>query len=428
MGLEEIVKEIIYRKSYNAKKGIEAVKQVYDDSDTEKDAIKKATDRVLREIEEHPDMPVVDFLKMIQEEQELPTDIVVETTKQIPDIKSEKIAAEAVEELDLNAPQITEIIQEADVSLKTAQKMISQIPDKKVKEEQQKELNRRQEQEALEQLQGIYDSCGDMNDIQLVEEISQVKISERTDKIEEKIRQIVAKKMAFDCMQFGGPKIPTMSQIVPLSDMLEADIPSLIEKEYKGLREDFDQKGTQYYKYGDQEKMLVKMKILDNIAKTVARNFEEVGDISVPQSEQMKNLSDNEIDIFIEQVRKFCKVEKLSDADLERIRKQVRGEASVELDDIVRMLQKMRPSDRERYIEMFKMEIEKGDKQTIQEKELDQGIYVLQKQIRKLPTKEAIKTSNMMAQMLKEREEAKELMRKTKNRGPIQTDGDTIEI
>ena len=78
MGLEEIVKEIIYRKSYNAKKGIEAVKQVYDDSDTEKDAIKKATDRVLREIEEHPDMPVVDFLKMIQEDQELTTDIVVE--------------------------------------------------------------------------------------------------------------------------------------------------------------------------------------------------------------------------------------------------------------------------------------------------------------------------------------------------------------
>ena len=77
-------------------------------------------------MEEHPDMPVVDFLKMIQEEQELPTDIVVETTKQIPDIKSEKIAAEAVEELYLHAPQIPEIIQEADVSLKTAQKIRSQ--------------------------------------------------------------------------------------------------------------------------------------------------------------------------------------------------------------------------------------------------------------------------------------------------------------
>lgn len=424
MGFEEIIKELLDRKRYTVQEGLEAVKQVYDDSDTEKEAIKKATDRVLKEIEEHPDMSVVDFLKMIQEEENLPTDIVIETTKQIPDIKPERLAAEAVKELDLDSPQIKEIIQEADVSLNTAQKMVSQIPDKKVKEEQQRELDKRKEQETLEQLQNIYDSCEDMNDIQLVRKISQIKISERTGKIEEKIRHIVAKRTALDYMQFGGPKIPTMAQIISPAEMLEIDFPFLVEKESQTIKNESDIDETKYHAYGAKEKWIVKMKILDNIAKNIARNFEEFGDINVPQLEQMKNLSDEELEIFVDQIKSSCKEEKLSDTEIERIKRQVRGEKSVELEDIVRIFQKMKPSDRERYLEMVKEDMQKKEEKTNQEEELEESVYTLQKQIGKLPKEEGIRIANMMSQMLREREEAREMIKNVKKIDTTQSDGD----
>lgn len=417
MSLVDFIMEILNRRVENKmQERVEAVKGVYDESETEKEAIKRATDRVIKEIEANPDMPVIEFLKMIQEEEKLPTDILVEATKQIPDVKSETVTVKAVEELDFASKEIKEIIEEADISLNTAQKMAAQIPDETIKREQQEELEKKQEQKTLQQLQKIYDTCEKMNDNQLVQEIRKVKIDTKTNKIEEAIKHIIAKKTALDCMRFGGPKIPTMAQVISPVEMLEMNFPFLVEKEYKSIKKAYDEQGKEYHEYGVAEKRMVKKKILENIAKTVAKNFEEIGDISVPQSEQMGSLNKEEIEIFTDAVKKFCKREQLSDIEIERIHRQIKGDTSNELEDVIRMLEKMKPIERERYVSMFKKQMTENDEKTMQEKELDAAIYALQQQIKKLPNEDGIQTATMITNMLQERQVAKNMIKNLKNR------------
>lgn len=415
MSLVDIIKEMLNRTVEDRmQEGVEAVKDVYTETETEEEAIQKATDRVIKEIEARPDMPVIEFLKMIQKEEKLPTDIVVEATKQMPDVASERITVEAVKELDLGATEIKSIIEEADVSFNTARRMADEIPDEMIKREQQKELEKKQEQETLKQLQKIYDTCEGMNDNQLVHEIKKIKVAVGTKKIEEKVKHIVARRTALDCMEYGGPKIPTMAQLVSPVEMLEINFPFLVEKEYQSIRRQYDEQGKEYHEYDVKEKWILKMKILDNIARIVARNFEEIGDISVPQSEQMRNLSDEELKIFTASIKSFCKKEQLNEAEVERIKKQVRGDTSAELEDVIRMLERMKSADRERYVLMFKEQIQEKDEKTKQDTELNEAIYTLQQQIKQLPKEDGIKTATMMSQILQEKQEAREMIKKNR--------------
>ena len=406
MSLTDFIKEILSRKKMQKK--VEGVKDVYDEEEDEKESIQRATDRVIKVIEAHPDMPVIEFLKMIQEEEKLPGDIVVEATKKIKDEQ----AAEAVKELDFASKEITSIIEEADISLNTAQKMVEQIPDEKIKKEQQRKLEKRKEQEILEQLQKIYDNCEEMNDNQLIQEIEDIEIAQKSSKTEEKIKHIIAKKIALDYMQFGGPKISTMARVISLEEMLEMNFPFLVEKEYQSISKEYDEKRKRYHEYDTKGKELLKKKILEHIARMVAENFEEIGDIRVPQSEQMRNVTKEELEIFIEAVKNSCKKEELSEVEVERIKKQVRGDTSTEIDDVIRMLDKMKPADRERFVARFKEEMQENEEKTEQERELDGAIDTLQQQIKKLPIEDGIQAATMMSQMLQERQEAREMIKK----------------
>ena len=102
MGLNDRLKKV-FGKTDRAKmlQRIEAVKDTYNEAETKKEAIQNAVDRIVREIETSPNMPVIEFLKMVQKEENLSNDIIVEVTKQILDIKPEKTAVEIVEKINL---------------------------------------------------------------------------------------------------------------------------------------------------------------------------------------------------------------------------------------------------------------------------------------------------------------------------------------
>ena len=90
MKLPKIIK---VRKEKRMKQRLETVKDIYHKSETEKEAIQKATTRVIEEIDKHPDMSIIEFLKLIQEEEKLSIDIIVEVTKQLSEAKPEKTVA-----------------------------------------------------------------------------------------------------------------------------------------------------------------------------------------------------------------------------------------------------------------------------------------------------------------------------------------------
>ena len=292
MKLADLVRKVmpnfnikVDKEQKRLEQGVVAVQNVYEKSESQKEANEKAMNIVIDTIQTHPEMPVGEFLKMVQEKTALSDNSLVEIIKQMPDIKSEKATVEAVKKVDLASDAITEIIQEAPVSPVTAQKLAEQIPDEEVQKEQQAEIERKvreeqikreqdKEKKIISKLDEIYDNCEGINDAILVGDISKLNIERKTEKISERLKQIVAKKVAIDCMKFGGPKLPTLMKIMPATEMLEEDLPALVETEYQKDKAEYEEDEKEYYRYNAERKKMVKGKILEKIAKEVACNFE----------------------------------------------------------------------------------------------------------------------------------------------------------
>ena len=442
MSLMDLVYKIIpqlnknYKEKEKLQEGVVAVQNAYDESDTKKEANQNAMNTVIETIQEHPEMPVGEFLKMIQQNTDLSDSSLVEIIKQIPDVKSEEATVEAVKKVDLASEAITEIIQEAPVSTVTAQKIAEQIPDKDIQKEQQAKIERwveeeqrkqflEKEKEIVSQLEEIYDTCDEMNDNMLVEKINKLHIKTRTEKINEKLKHITAKKVALDCMKYGGPKIPTMMQIMPATDMLEANLPFLAEKEYNKIKSIYDEEGKDYHVYETKEKKLVKEKILENIARKVAKNFEEMGDISVPQIEQLRNLNEEEVQVFIDTVKTFCHTEQLNEEDVDRIKRQLKGDTVEEWENLKRMLEKMKPKNREIAVRNFLQVLKSNEEKTEEQKELDKIISEIGIYIKKLPNEKKINTARAIHDVLEQQQEAINMWKKHKYSEELEAEEDS---
>lgn len=419
MNLKDLVNKIKpsfnYKKNSEQKrleKGVVAVQNVYEQSESQKEANKKAMDIINAIIQANPKMPADEFLKMIQENTELSDASIVEIMKQM---KSEDVLVDTAKKVDLDSEAIVEIIQEANVSPVTAQKLAEQIPDEEVQKEQQAEIERRAKEEQrkreqekenkiLSKLGEIYNNCESINDVVLVDDISKLNIENKDERINSILKQIVAKKIAIDCMNFGGPKLPTMMKIIPATEMLEEDIPSLVENEYKKVKEVYDEEEKEYYEYNTERKKMVKGKILENIAKEVARNFEEIGDISIPQIDALKNLSEEEIKIFVNAVKKPGHQIEIGEDDIKMVEKQLRGGSIGELENLQMMLGKMKSNDRERAVSGFiqQLKVNKSKEQ----QELDLAISDIGAKIRRLPMEKQLDTAKAISDILDQQYQA----------------------
>lgn len=312
------------KEELKLQKGINTIQTIIDKSN-EDDVKKNIITATINEIQSHPEMPVGEFMKLLQEKTELSDSDLVAIIKQIPDILSEKATIDAVEKTDLPSAAITQIIEEAPISPNTAQEIAKQIPDEEIQKEQEEKLKKVLEKQNISKLNSIYDNCEDVNDIQLVKFIDELAIDNKTDKINDLIISIIAKRTALDCMLFGGPKLPTLMKIIPAIDLLEADLPLLSEIEYQKLKEEYDGKNKKYRILGEQEKQVIKTKLIENIAKKVAKDFKEIGDINIPQTEQLKDLSEDESQIFISTVINSCYKEHINEEDMVKLQQQLSG-------------------------------------------------------------------------------------------------------
>lgn len=432
MNLVYKIMPILNKKHSNQDKlqeGVIAVQNVYDESDTKKEANQNAMKMVIETIQTHPDMTVEElgeFLKMIQNNTDLSDNSLVEIVKQMPDVKSEEATVEAVKKLDLASEAITEIIQEAPVSTVTAQKIAEQIPDKDIQKEQQAEIEKKleeeqkekqlaQEKETISYLKNIYNDCDKIEDNKLIDMIRGLKIETRTEKIDEKLQHIIAKRAAILFMRFGSAKLPTWMAIMPATDMLEANLPDLIEKEYQKVKIDYDENEDEYRTYGKKQKKEVKKMLLENIARKVAENFEEIGDISVPQIDQLRNLDEEELNDFINTVKNFCHTEQIGEDDIDRIQRQLNGDTIEDWENLNRILEKMKPKDREIAVRDFLKLLKSNEKKTQTQKQLDEVIEDIEINIKKLPSDKRLSTAKAILGVLEEKQEAINMWKKHKN-------------
>ncbi len=367
MGLNDRLKKV-FGKTDRAKmlQRIEAVKDTYNEAETKKEAIQNAVDRIVREIETSPNMPVIEFLKMVQKEENLSNDIIVEVTKQILDIKPEKTAVEIVEKINLPSRDILEIIKLPDVSLEAAKKMAEEIPDEVLQKQERQRLEKierdrreaekvKKEKEIKKKLKEKYKTCEKIKGSDLVEELKMLQRKTESEEIHTIIKRVLARKAAIEWRRSGTTRVASIAQVISPEEMLEEDFSELMGEEFKDIKTKQQYQGLKEYEYREED---LQNLILSEIAKKVAGIYNRVGIIDVPQLEKMKELTEQQEEDFVSQVKQYVDVKLRDSLDLEKIKQQFRGIEIDELGELRELVEKIPEKDRKEYIRTLKFTIQ----------------------------------------------------------------------
>lgn len=397
-------------------KTVETVQSVIEETDSEKEiARKKAIEVALKEIQENKDMPAGKFMQMLQEKTSLTDEDLVTIITQLPDVKSEKATIAAVQSTSLSPENITSIVKEADISLDTAEKIVNEIDNEAIQKEQQAIIAAEREQQILSKLSEIHKKCDSIEDPKLVEFIEKLDIKDYTTDINKKLMAIISKRTALDCMKFGGPRLPTLTRILPAEDMFEADLPFLAFSDYKALKVKFDDDDKKYTEFTDSTKKLIRAKILEEIAKKTAETYDSTGNFFLPQTEKFKKLSNDDIHLFEKTVKTYSK--DFDKSAGRRLRRQLSGEAATELHDLNRMLEKMNPAARDLALQKIVALLQNDlltNKSSKMNNELSNTLEEIELAIRKLPAKSQLLAAQTILDTLNQRNEATLLLKNAK--------------
>lgn len=411
MAVFDKIKNLLKRKRMQQR--LDTVKNAYEEPETERESIKKATEIVLKLIEENPNMSAIELLKKIQEEDDLPNRILVETAKQLPEVRSEKAAVKAVEELDISSKGIQEILEHVDVSTDNAEKIAKQIPNEKIQEQEMKKIaeqrklereekrrreeeRKRQQTEAFKkQLRKTYINCDDKNTVTLASEFKRIRDENDSEELEKMMMQIFSRKAAIEIKHVGSAKIPTIVSVIPPEDLLQHNFSKLVEGEFESIKDKGKYPGEKEY-----SENILQEQILKEIAKNVAKNYEELGIIDIPQSEAMSQITNAQEIFFIDQLETYgCEIE-----DKEKVKRRIRGIKEYNENDLITMFRRMNEDEKEEYMEELKLQRRYGKQKKLPPK-VEQEISKLHVMLEGLSEEDALDII----------EEAKENIQEIKN-------------
>lgn len=429
MGLNDRLKKV-FGKTDRAKmlQRIEAVKDTYNEAETKKEAIQNAVDRIVREIETSPNMPVIEFLKMVQKEENLSNDIIVEVTKQILDIKPEKTAVEIVEKINLPSRDILEIIKLPDVSLEAAKKMAEEIPDEVLQKQERQRLEKierdrreaekvKKEKEIKKKLKEKYKTCEKIKGSDLVEELKMLQRKTESEEIHTIIKRVLARKAAIEWRRSGTTRVASIAQVISPEEMLEEDFSELMGEEFKDIKTKQQYQGLKEYEYREED---LQNLILSEIAKKVAGIYNRVGIIDVPQLEKMKELTEQQEEGFVSQVKQYVDVKLRDSLDIEKIKQQFRGIEIDELGELRELVEKIPEKDRKEYIRTLKFTIQNKKEEPLAQ-EVENQLAHLRDELKALKEGDAVEIlEDARAEVKDRRKQRREEARQ--NNGITQSD------
>ena len=282
----------------------------------EKDPMDHTAEEIMQILRTHPDIERA-ILANILEHDKIPDKIFEKTAIKISESEEipNSVITDVVQRNDTNISDesINRIIEEGNIDVKERIKLIKNVEDEKIVEE-----NVRNE------LKILYKVCKEKKDYEVVERVDKLKelLNENkvSPEIQNLIRQVVAKKMAENYYSDTkkGTRIYGLSKIMPVENMIEDDISSIVEQEYKKIEE------ARGKKIGRFDKKELKKQILIEMGKNVAYKYEESGVFIIPQSENMKNINKEEEETFIKSIQTYSR-KQLSKQEVIDIDEQVRG-------------------------------------------------------------------------------------------------------
>ena len=382
--LKEFGERLLHRQDKTTKV-VNQIDEVYKKSledDEIKDAEQSAAQKVIEYVRKNPEN-ATEILKGILEKEEIPNKVFEKTATTISKMDEipDKIIPKAVADSEVDVPDqiIENIIENGDVNRKEKIELINNLENEELKQKQ-----------VEEELKQIYENCSDTNESELVHKLEMTKIVQKNSSIKKLEQAIIAKKMAVNYKRFGGTKISTLSRYLSEEEMIEINLPEMVYEEYKKISEK-DEKNK-------VDKSNLKVQILEEIAKKVANNYQEIGDFVIPQSKNMTQLTRKEEDKFIKAIETYVR-KKLKGTDVTSIRDQIRGrDANMQLKQYIEKMRKLLKSQLEIFINNTEELVENNEELTVYKELKDSGIIGNLQKLTDNKRKDYIKVLNYAVQ------------------------------
>ena len=282
----------------------------------EKDPMDHTADEIMQILKTHPDIERA-ILANILENEKIPDRIFekvatrISKDEEIPD----SVIPEAVNKADtsISMESINNIIENGEVNARDRIELIKQVEDTKSKKEGVKSELRR-----------LYEDCEKKRDAEVTERIDEiVSILERKDidkEVKEWMQTVIAKKMAenFYSDTKQGTKIFTFTKIEPIEDMIEKDIATEVETEYKKIEE------NQHPKNGRFSKKEFETQLYKELGKQIGIRYEDTGVFIIPQSNNIKKMDEEQKNKFIKSIQTYSRKQLTKDEIID-IDEQIRG-------------------------------------------------------------------------------------------------------
>lgn len=276
--------------------------------------------------------------EMIAKSDKIPKEAKGEMLLKLIKEDSPEVAVEVAQNVSLPDNALEDIIMAPEVGIKDAEDLVTGIEDDEKRKKVQENID-------IAKLRNIYNKCEEINiEEKFIENLLRVleTIENKSSAVKEMLNKVVAKRMALDVLRYGNSKLNRFSKVIPPIEMLEINLPKLVRAEYeKILLKDKDLKT----KYPYDERCLKNM-IIEQVGKAMAEQYLSQPAVSrvlvPPNSDAIRNLTEDEEDVLIESVKIACKGIKVKGIELEKLRNQLHGiigsEEAIELKDKLDLL------------------------------------------------------------------------------------------
>ena len=338
MKLTNKIRNILGRN--DAKRLAEGIANTYTENKVsgEEHPIDSTVEKIMDIIKENNNPETIrEVLRRILEKEEIPNRVFEKTAREISKDKEipNDFITEVVEESKTNVPDsvIATIVDESDMNTEQRLQLMKNVEDKKILEQRMKN-----------ELIILYKNCKEKRDNEVVERIEEIKSfldGETNEEIDVLVQKVIAKKMAENYYSDikKGTKIYTLSKIIPVEEMIEIDLPSKVQEEYR-KKEEIEGKKEGRFNKDDLTAM-----ILREMARNIVKKYEETRTFIIPQSDNMRNLDKKQEQDFINAIEVFFGQE-LSQQEVTNIEGQIRGTRG-NLEELLKQIRKI-PEERKR--------------------------------------------------------------------------------
>ena len=313
----------------------------------EKDPMDHTADEIVQTLKKNP-YKRKDILAKVIDNKKIPDEMLPKLATRIskdPEIPDSVIPA-AVNSADtsISIESINNIIENGEVNARDRIELIKQVEDSSSKKEGVKS-----------ELKRLYKECYIKKDAEVTERIEEIVAilnkKDIDDDVKEWTQTVIAKKMAenFYSDTKQGTKIFTFTTIEPIEDMIQKDIASEVENEYKKIEEKNQPKEGRFNK----EKF--ETQLYNELGKQIGIRYEDTGVFIIPQSDNIKKMDEEQKTKFIKSIQTYSR-KSLTKDEIIDIDEQIRGiseNSQMKENIIIKLIKELPKEDKNKKIDML---------------------------------------------------------------------------